>query len=333
MNKNKIYKNQDVPEHFIDEKVVGIIGYGNQGRAQALNLKDSGLKVVIGFRKNSQSKIKSHKDGFSDVLDIEQLVQKSDLICFMLPDEEIPDMFVKRVRNQLRPNQTLLFSHGYCVHFKKIDIPDFVNVIMVAPSGAGKMVRQEYLNNSGVPNLLAVHQDYTKTAFQIALSYSKAIGGTRVGAFVSSFEEETVTDIFGEQAILTGGIPALIRNSVDVLVESGYSPVVAWFVCYYEVKSIIDLFHDKGFEFLNHSISNLAEYGGLTRGEFLIDNKLKLKMKKMVNEIKNGDFVSEWDDEKNNGNLLLKNKRSKIKSSKIEKMNKKMLKILFKKTD
>lgn len=331
MNKNKIYKEKDVLENLLEDKVVGIIGYGNQGRAQALNLKDSGIKTIIGLRKLSKSKIKAQKDGFSNILSIQELIGKSDLISFMIPDEEIPEIFLKIVKD-LRPKQTLLFSHGYCVHFKKINVPNFVNIIMVAPSGAGKMVRQKYLNNSGVPNLLAVHQDYTKTAFQIALSYSKAIGGTRVGSFISTFEEETVTDIFGEQAILTGGIPALIRNSFDVLVESGYSPIVAWFVCYYEVKSIIDLFHENGFDFLNKSISNLAEYGGLTRGDFLIDTDIKLKMKKILEEIKNGNFESEWNNEKNNGNLL-EEKRNKIKDSEIEKMNKKMLKILFKKTD
>ena len=331
MNKNKIYKEKDVLENLLEDKVVGIIGYGNQGRAQALNLKDSGIKTIIGLRKLSKSKIKAQKDGFSNILSIQELIGKSDLISFMIPDEEIPEIFLKIVKD-LRPKQTLLFSHGYCVHFKKINVPNFVNIIMVAPSGAGKMVRQKYLNNSGVPNLLAMHQDYTKTAFQIALSYSKAIGGTRVGSFISTFEEETVTDIFGEQAILTGGIPALIRNSFDVLVESGYSPIVAWFVCYYEVKSIIDLFHENGFDFLNKSISNLAEYGGLTRGDFLIDTDIKLKMKKILEEIKNGNFESEWNNEKNNGNLL-EEKRNKIKDSEIEKMNKKMLKILFKKTD
>ena len=333
MNRNKIYKEQDVLENLLNDKIVGMIGYGNQGRAQALNLKDSGIKTIIGLRKASKSKVQGKKDGFSNILSIEELVDKSDLICFMVPDEEIPELFLRIVKKRLRPKQTLVFSHGYCVHFKKIDIPNFVNVIMVAPSGAGKIVRQKYLNNSGVPNLLAVHQDYTKTAFQIALSYSKGIGGTRVGSFVSTFEEETVTDIFGEQAILTGGIPALMRNSFDVLVESGYSPIVAWFVCYYEVKSIIDLFHQDGFEFLNKSISNLAEYGGLTRGDFLIDRQMKSKMKTMLKEIKSGKFESEWDNEKNNGSLLLEDKRAKVKDSKIEKMNKKMLKILFKKID
>ena len=333
MNRNKIYKEQDVLENLLEDKVVGIIGYGNQGRAQALNLKDSGVKTIIGLRKTSKSKFQAQKDGFSNIVSIQELITKSNLICFMVPDEEIPEIFLTIVKDRLRPKQTLVFSHGYCIHFKKINIPDFVNIIMVAPSGGGKMVRQKYLNNSGVPNLLAVHQDYTKTAFQIALSYSKAIGGTRVGSFVSTFEEETVTDIFGEQAVLTGGIPALMRNSFDVLVESGYSPVVAWFVCYYEVKSIIDLFHESGFDFLNKSISNLAEYGGLTRGDFLIDTDMKSKMKKILEEIKSGSFESEWDNEKNNGSLLLEDKRNKIKDSEIEKMNKKMLKILFKKID
>lgn len=330
MNKNKIYTDKDISFDLLRNKVVGIIGYGNQGRAQALNLKNSGVSVLIGLREESSTRIKAEKDGFSNIMSINQLVKKSDIICFMIPDEEIPGVF-KYIEKYISPKQVLLFAHGYCVHFKKINIPEFVDVIMVAPSGAGKMVRQKYLDNQGVPNLIAIHQDYTKTAFKIALSYSKNIGGTKVGAFISTFEEETVSDIFGEQAILTGGIPFLIKSSFDTLVEEGYSPIVAWFVCYYEVKSIVDLFHENGFEFLNNSISNLAEYGGLTKGEFLIDDQVKLKMKEMLQEIKNGNFVSEWENEKNTGSLLLNQKRDKIKKSQIEEMNQKMLKILFKK--
>ena len=330
MNKNKIYTDKDVSFDLLHNKVVGIIGYGNQGRAQALNLKDSGVSVVIGLREESITRIKAEKDGFSNITSINQLVKKSDIICFMIPDEEIPGVF-QYIEKYISPKQVLLFAHGYCIHFKKINIPEFVDVIMVAPSGAGKMVRQQYLDNQGVPNLIAIHQDYTKTAFKIALSYSKNIGGTKVGAFISTFEEETVSDIFGEQTILTGGIPFLIKSSFDTLVEEGYSPIVAWFVCYYEVKSIVDLFHQNGFEFLNNSISNLAEYGGLTKGEFLIDDQVKFKMKEMLQEIKNGNFVSEWENEKNTGSLLLSHKRDRIKKSQIEEMNQKMLKILFKK--
>jgi ketol-acid reductoisomerase len=330
MNKNKIYNDNDVLVNVLKDKVVGVIGYGNQARAQALNLKDSGINVLIGLRDNSLSKAKSLNDGFSNAISIKELVQKSDLICFLIPDEEIPSTYLKFVKNYLKPKQTLVFAHGYCIHFKKIQVPSFVNIIMVAPSGAGKIVREKYINNSGVPNLIAVNQDFTKNSFDIALSYSKSIGGTRIGSFVSSFKEETITDIFGEQSILTGGLPALMRNSFDVLVESGYSPTVAWFVCYYEVKSIVELFHKDGFEYLNKSISNIAEYGGLTRGEFLINKDVKLKMKEMLKEIESGSFVSEWDKEKNDNNsLLLNEKRAKVKNSKIEKINKKMIKILF----
>jgi len=199
----------------------------------------------------------------------------------------------------------------------------------VAPSGSGKMVRDTFLEGSGVPNLIAIEQDYTKSTLDIALSYSKAIGGTRIGAYLSTFEEETVSDIFGEQTILTGGLPHLMKASFDVLVNSGYSPEVAWLVCYYEVKSIIDSFHSKGFEFLNQSISNLAEYGGVTRGEFLIDKELKNKMKKIIKDIQDGTFEKEWSTEKKNAFSLLKRKRQEIQSSNIEKTTKKMLKTLF----
>ena len=330
MNKMKIYTDKDLKKDLMINKKIGVIGYGNQGRAQALNLLDSGLNVSIGLRDSSKSILIAKKDGFKNVDTIERIVKKCDLLCFMIPDEEIPNVYKNNINKHLRPGQICLFAHGYCIHFSKIKIPNFIDVIMVAPSGAGKIVREKYINNSGVPNLIAVHQDYSKNAFNIALSYSKNIGGTKVGCFFSSFEEETVTDIFGEQAILTGGLPKLISASFDVLVESGYSPVVAWFVCYYEVKSIIDLFHEDGFEFLNNSISNIAEYGGASRGDFLIDDSVKIKMKKMIKQIQNGNFVKEWDNEQQK-KLILKSNRKKIKNSNIEQMNKKMLKILFEK--
>ncbi len=328
MNKMKIYKDKDLKKDLLKNKKVGIIGYGNQGRAQALNLLDSGINVSIGLRNDSNSISIAKKDGFKQISSIQEITKKCNLLCILIPDEEIPNVYEKSIRKYLQSGHILVFAHGYCVNYSKIYIPNFIDVIMVAPSGAGKMVREKYLVDSGVPNLIAIHQDYSTKALEYALSYSKNIGGTKVGCFISSFEEETVTDIFGEQAILTGGLPKLIAASFDALVESGYSPIVSWFVCYYEVKSIIDLFHKDGFEFLNDSISNIAEYGGATRGDYLIDDNIKIKMKKMITEIQNGKFVKEWDNEQNDKSSL-KYHRNKTKKSHIEKMNKKMLKILF----
>ena len=328
MDQIKVYKDKDVSQNLLKDELIGIIGYGNQGRAQALNLKDSGLDVVIGLRKGSESIKLVKKDGFKQILSIEELVKKSNVICFLIPDDQISKVFSEKVKPHLTPNQTLLFSHGYCIHFNHISVPDFVNIILVAPSGTGLMVRKEYLEKRGVPNLIAVQQDYTKTAFNIALSYSMSIGGTRAGAFISTFEEETVSDIFGEQTILTGGLPKLIQKSFNTLIDDGYSSAVAWLVCYYEVKLIVDSFHDKGFEFLNKSISNLAEYGGQTRGEELIDKKIESKMRRILNEIKNGTFEEEWEREKEGDYSLLKMRRKKDKISRIEKTTKMMLKLL-----
>tara|TARA_B100000676_G_scaffold286917_1_gene316948 strand:+ start:2014 stop:3018 length:1005 start_codon:yes stop_codon:yes gene_type:complete len=328
MNRNKIYKDYDVTKDHISDKIVGIIGYGSQARAQALNLRDSGAKVLIGLRTDSKSIKLAKKDGFEDILTIEDVCIKSDLLSILIPDEEIPKVFTNSIVKHLKKGKTILFSHGYSVYFNKINLPKEINVIMVAPSGAGKMVRKKFIDGSGIPNLIAVHQNYTKDAFDIALSYSKYIGGTKVGSFVSTFKEEVVTDLFGEQAILTGGIPTLIKESFNALVSKGYNPTVAWFVCYYEVKAIIDLFYDKGFEFLNNSISNVAEYGGFSKGEFLIDNDFKSKLLSMINDIESGKFEKDWSKEKDVNNKYLDLKRKETIDSDIEKLNKKLIKII-----
>ena len=329
MQSNKIYKDIDIKDNALKSKTIAIIGFGNQGRAQALNLKDSKLNVIIGLRKESKNIKLAKLDGFK-VCSIEEAVLNSDLICLLIPDEEIELLFNATIKKYLTKGQSILFSHGYSVFFKKIKIPDFVNIILVAPSGSGKMVREEFVNGFGVPNLVAIEQDYSKDALGIALSYSKAIGGTRSGAFLSTFEEEVVTDIFGEQVVLTGGIPSIIRESFNVLLEEGYSPIVAWFVCYYEVKSIVDTFHAEGFDFLNRSISNIAEYGGITRGERLIDGNIKNKMKNILSEIKSGKFKDEWESEKQKGFKLLNKKRKIIKKSKIEEIGSKILPLIRK---
>lgn len=327
MKLNKIFKDKDIKYNLLEFKKVCIIGYGNQGRAQALNLKDSNINVIIALRKNSKSIKLAKLDGF-EVFPIEKAIKFSDVICVLLPDEEIQSVFQNSIKPYLKKGQSLLFSHGYSIFFQEIKVPKFVNVLLVAPSGSGKMVREEFVNGRGVPNLIAVDQDYTKNSLKIALSYSKSIGGTRICAFLSTFEEEVITDIFGEQVVLTGGIPSLIKQSFNVLVEDGYSPIVAWFVCYYEVKSIIDSFHDNGFDFLNKMISNVAEYGGLTRGDRLINSEVKKEMKNILFEIKNSKFKNEWDLEKKNKFKILKNKRNITKKLEIEKITLKMLSIL-----
>ena len=327
MNKellNSLYFDKDADLSVIQAKSVAIIGYGNQGRAQALNLRDSGVKVVVGSRKDGSSEEQAKNDGFN-VLSIDRAVIDADVIAILLPDQIMSVVYGESISPNLCSGKTIQFSHGYNIHYEKIIPPDDVDVIMVAPSGAGKMVREEFEKGSGVPNLIAIHQDYSGSAFEVALSYSKAIGGTRSAAFRSTFKEETETDLFGEQAVLTGGIPRLIQSSFKVMVESGYSPIVAWFVSYYEVKLIVDLFNEKGFQFMNDAISDTAEYGGQTRGSRLMDESVTAKMKSFLDEIQSGEFFKEWEKESESGLPHLNDLRDKDANSDFEAVTKVLL--------
>ena len=325
---NTLYYDVDADISIIKNKNVGIIGYGNQGRAQALNLSDSGVNVMVGLRPVSKSRSQVAADEL-DCGDISEIVNWADVISMLIPDQEIAAVFDNLINQKLRSGQSLLFSHGYNIHYNVIQPPDFVDVIMVAPSGAGKLVREKFKSGSGVPNLIAVHQDVTGKAFQTALSYSRAIGGTKAGAFTSTFQEETETDLFGEQVVLCGGIPKLIKAAFDTLVESGYQPQVAWFVCYYEVKLIVDLFYEKGFEFMNQAISDTAEYGAYTAGSKLIDEAVKSKMKDILSHIQSGDFHQEWTQETKSGYMKLMEMRKQERDTLIEKTGRILLSELF----
>ena len=287
-----IILDKNVSLSLIKDKKIAIIGYGNQGRAQALNLNDSELNIVVGLRKHSKSINKAKRDGLT-VFNISQAVEWADLVCLLVSDKTAPKVYAQYIKDYLKDGKTLLFSHGYNIYYKKIIVNKNINVIMVAPSGGGALVREKYKEGKGIPTLLAVEQDPSGNGLDLAKSYSKAIGGTRVCAFISTFKEETETDIFGEQAILTGGLPYLINNSYNTLIEKGYDSTVAWFVCYYEVKTIVDLFHGKGFEAFYSLISDTARYGGISRGEKLIDNKFDLKLVSMLEDIKSGQFNKE----------------------------------------
>ena len=331
MNKDllkELYFEKDADISLVQKKKVAIIGYGNQGRAQALNLRDSGVSVVIGARESGCSEAKANGDGFN-VFSIENAVLRSDVIAILLPDQVMSTVYYQSIIPNLSAGNILQFSHGYNIHYKKVIPPKDVDVIMVAPSGAGKMVRQEYEKGSGVPNLIAVHQDYSGAAFDMALSYSKAIGGTRSAAFKSTFKEETETDLFGEQVVLTGGIPKLIQKSFKVMVESGYSPITAWFVSYYEVKLIVDLFNDNGFQFMNDAISDTAEYGGQTRGNRLMDDSVTSKMESFLSEIQSGEFFKEWEKESQSGLVNLDRLRDKDANSDFEAVTKVLLNAIY----
>ncbi|MBI45791.1 MAG: ketol-acid reductoisomerase [Candidatus Marinimicrobia bacterium] len=291
MRKN-IISDKDTSLDYLKNKKISIIGYGNQGRAQALNLKDSGLSVSVGLRKNSKSISSVIKDGIS-VFEIPEAVRWADIICLLIPDTIAPDVYNSQIKPFLEDGKALLFSHGYNIHYKKIIVDNNIDVVMVAPSAGGAIVRKEYKKGYGVPTLLAIKNDYSGSAFDIIKSYSKAIGGTKVCAFVSTFKEETETDIFGEQAILTGGLPYLINSSYNTLIENGYDSTVAWFVCYYEIKTIVDLFHNKGFDEFYSLISDTARYGGISRGKKLIDKNFDLKLSSILEDIKSGKFNKE----------------------------------------
>ena len=323
----KIYKDKDADLNLIKNKSIGIIGYGNQGRAQALNLLDSGMNVSIGLRKESSSWKMAVNSGLN-CISVNDIVKDCDIISLLIPDQVMKEVYSENIEPHLTEGKTLLFSHGYNMHYNLIQPPEFINVIMAAPSGAGSELRKQFKIGKGIPGLIAVHQDYSGDSFDIALSYSKAIGLTRMGVFESTFKEETETDLFGEQIILTGGIPKLIQSAYKVLLEANYNPITAWFVCYYELKTIVDLFHSKGFEFMNQAISDTAEFGGITRGNRIINENVRNEMRLALEEIQSGKFHKEWMNEYESGYPQLKNMREEEKQIPIEEISKQLLKAL-----
>ena len=323
-----IYKDKDADLKLIVDKRIGIIGFGNQGRAQALNLKDSGIGVSIGLRDSSQNKQEAEKAGFI-CLPIEEAVESCHILSILIPDQVMGDVFEKDIKPKLKDGHVLLFSHGYNIHYGVIQPPEDVDIILAAPSGAGTELRKRYMDGSGIPGLFAIHQDYSGNAEELVLAYSKAIGLTESGIVKSTFGEETETDIFGEQILLTGGIPKIIQSSYNVLFEAGYSPAVSWLVCYYELKTIVDMFHKKGFEFMNNAISDTAEYGGITRGRRIIDAHVESEIQKALNEIRSGEFHAEWMKEHVNGYPLLEKLRKEENELPINKISQYMLKELF----
>ena len=323
----KIYKDKDADLNLIKNKSIGIIGYGNQGRAQALNLLDSGMNVNIGLRKESSSWKMAINSGLN-CTPINDIVKNCDIISLLIPDQVMKEVYSENIEPHLTEGKTLLFSHGYNMHYNLIQPPEFINVIMAAPSGAGSELRKQFKIGKGIPGLIAVHQDYSGYSFDIALSYSKAIGLTRMGVFESTFKEETETDLFGEQIILTGGIPKLIQSAYKVLLEANYNPITAWFVCYYELKTIVDMFHSKGFEFMNQAISDTAEFGGITRGNRIINENVRNEMRLALEEIQSGKFHKEWMNEYESGYPKLKDMRDEERQIPIEEISKQLLNAL-----
>ena len=326
---NGVFFDKDVNIDILKPMKVGVIGYGNQGRAQALNLRDSGVSVVIGLREGSPSSKKVQEDGLS-YLEISEAVRQSDVISILIPDQSMSDLYDESISRYLKPGKVLLFSHGYNITYQQISPPSFVDVVMVAPSGPGYAVREEYKKGRGVPTLVAVKQDVTGKAKDIVLAYSKAIGGTRSCCFVSNFKEETETDLFGEQIVLTGIIPMIINESFKVLLEAGYSPVVSWFVSFYEVKQISDLLSDMSIDEFYKAVSDTAEYGGLSVSNKLISDKFKREMKIALDSIQSGKFHEEWKKEAERGYKELNRLREEVKKSPINDITRDMLNLMNK---
>ncbi|MCK4627805.1 MAG: ketol-acid reductoisomerase [Sedimentisphaerales bacterium] len=300
MSNATIYYEKDAPKDALEDKTIAVLGYGSQGHAHSQNLRDSGLKVIVAELEGTDNYKLAMEHGFSPVSAAEA-VKQADLIIITLPDETQSKVYESSVAPNLNAGKTLGFCHGFNIHFKYIVPPTDVNVVMIAPKGPGHLVRSEYEKGGGVPCLVAVQQDATGTAKEIALAWANGIGGARAGVLETTYKEETETDLFGEQVVLCGGLTALIKAGFETLVEAGYQPEVAFFECMHEVKLIVDLIYQGGINYMRYSVSNTAEYGDLTRGPRIVNEKTKAEMKKILDEICSGQFAKEWVNEVNTG--------------------------------
>ncbi len=289
----KMYYEKDAKLAVLKGKTVGIIGYGSQGHAQAQNLRDSGVSVIVSELPGTDNYKLAKKHNF-DPVSAEELAQKADVIQMLVPDELQGIVYKSAIAAHIKKGKTLVFSHGFNIHFGQIVPPANVDVIMVAPKGPGHLVRSVFVEGGGVPNLIAIYQDASGKAKETALAYSKGIGGTRAGVLETTFAEETETDLFGEQAVLCGGCTALIKAGFETLVEAGYQPEIAYFECMHEMKLIVDLLYEKGIAGMRDSISNTAEYGDLTRGPEIITEETKETMREILSDIQTGAFAREW---------------------------------------
>ncbi len=288
-----VYTDRDADLAHLEGKKVAVIGYGSQGHGHANNLKDSGIDVVVGLRPDSASRPKALAAGLR-VVDTAEAARWADIIMVLVPDELGGELYATDIAPGLRPGKYLAYAHGFNIHFKKVAPPANVNVFMVAPKGPGHLVRSEYQQGRGVPCLLAVQQDPSGDTKQVALAYAKAIGGTRAAVLETSFREETETDLFGEQAVLCGGLTELIRAGYETLVDAGYAPEMAYFECLHEVKLIVDLLYEGGIADMRYSISNTAEYGDMTRGSKVVGAETRAAMKRILADIQSGKFAEEW---------------------------------------
>lgn len=292
----KMYYDKDCDLKMLENKTVAVIGYGSQGHAHALNLKDSGIRVLVGLRDDSPRKSEAEKAGFK-VLSAADASAEADLVIMLTPDEVTPEIYNAGIKKHMKKGKILAFAHGYNIHFNQIELPADVDVIMIAPKGPGHTVRSQYVEGRGVPSLVCIAQDASGRARDFALAYACAIGAGRAGILESTFKEETETDLFGEQAVLCGGVSELMKAGFDTLVEAGYAPEMAYFECVHEMKLIVDLVNSGGFTFMRHSISNTAEYGDYVSGRRIITDETRKEMKKILREIQDGTFAGKWNTE------------------------------------
>ena len=319
----KLFYEKDINKDLINGKKIAVLGYGSQGHAHARNLNDSGMDVVVGLYEGSKSKQVAEKDGLK-VLSNSEAVKQSDIIMFCLPDTIQGKVYKEDVEENLTEGKMLMFCHGFSIFYEQIKPPEFVDVAMIAPKGPGHIVRRVFESGQGVPCLVAVYQDYSSKAQEIALGYGLGIGGARAGILETTFKEETETDLFGEQAVLCGGVTSLVQSAFEVLVEAGYQPESAYFEVLHELKLIVDLMYQGGLGEMRYSISDTAEYGDYTRGPVVVDPSVKENMKKVLEQIQSGQFAKEWIAENDEGLHKFNSLRDENAGHPIEEVGKKL---------
>jgi ketol-acid reductoisomerase len=323
MSDEGIYYDDDADLGHLDGKTIAILGYGSQGHAHALNLKDSGCEVVVGLRPGSASRAEAEGAGLT-VLDVAEAASRGDVVMILLPDEKQAEVWEAEIADGIAPGNLLMFAHGFSIHFEQIQPPAGVDIGMVAPKGPGHLVRRQFAEGRGVPCLMAVHQDATGTAGDLVLAYAKGIGGGRAGVFETTFKDECETDLFGEQAVLCGGATELARAGFETLVDAGYDPRLAYFECLHELKLIVDLMYEKGIQGMRHSISNTAEYGDMTRGKRVITEETREAMRKLLADIQSGEFAREWIAENRAGAENFQRMREEAAGAQVEEVGKEL---------
>ncbi len=317
MTNDGIFYDADADLAKLDGKTVAVLGYGSQGHAHALNLKESGVDVIVGLRPDSSSRAEAEAAGL-EVTDVADAASRGDIVMILLPDEKQAEVWENEIRDGIAPGNLLMFAHGFSIHFGQIDPPQGVDVGMVAPKGPGHLVRRQFQEGRGVPCLMAIHQDETGNARDMVLAYASSIGGGRAGVIETTFKDETETDLFGEQSVLCGGATELARAGFETLVEAGYDPRLAYFECLHELKLIVDLMYEKGIQGMRDSISNTAEYGDMTRGPKVIGPEVREAMKQVLADIQSGEFANEWIAENRAGAENFQRMRDEAKGHRVE---------------